>query len=383
MTATPTNVKATPTTSGAMISWTVLSTEGLQAFRVNWRPKAVPVLPWHSADLPASARSYSIAGLPAESIEGNVESFVHGATVNWVTTPLPAPVPPAPKQGMIVGVNGGSLLGVQEAHRLVGMGIGSERLEFYPGATTYSGTTLAQSKANGFKNQAVIIGNIPNDMLLRQAEPGPWVAHTLIQLEQLQGQGVAVAEIMNEPQFKGEQPGGVKDPATYATLCAQLLSAALMRGLTDVPLGVTLFGSFQEPNGKWVQFNWLTDMVKAQPGLPKLLTEAKGALVHHTYGKAGESIEQNLGTGALGETHAKAVSLGFPSDVYCTELGFQIGSPANYKTVATAQQQGTAIQEVLAKLKAFGYVKGAWPYAMRDGAWSLQPSALAAIASFA
>lgn len=381
MTAAPTNVKATPTTSGAMISWTVSSTEGLHAFRVNWRPKAVPVLPWASVDLPVSARSYSIAGLPAESIEGNVESFVHGATVNWVTTPLPALVPPAPKQGMILGVNGGSLLGVQEAQRLVGLGIASERLEFLPESTSWSGTSLGSSKANGFKDQAVIIGNVDDGTPLSAVSPPAWLSNALLQLEALQGRGVAVAEIMNEPQFKG----GVKNPAAYAALCAQLLAAALRRGLTDVPLGVTLFGSFQEPSGQWGQFNWLTDMVKAQPGLPKLLTEAKGALVHHTYGRAGEDIEENQGTKALEDEHAEAMRLGFPAATYVTECGMQYtpGGSKTWDTDPTEKGQAEAIQAVLADLRSLSYVKGVWPYAMRDGAWSLKHAALEAIAGFA
>ena len=280
--------------------------------------------------------------------------------------PKPKPEP----SSLIVGVNGGSLSGRQG--ELIGKGIRSERLEL---PTTFSQLTLAQSKANGFTNQTVIIGNVDDGTLLSNVNSVSWRANALEQARLCQqAGGVALLECINEPQFKG----GRKDPATYGAMyCA--LKRALREASITIPLGFTLFGNYQRSNGEWARMDWLKDAVKANPELPSLTD----CLVHHTYGKAGEDLEGNLGTQALEEEHQEAIALGFPSETYVTEMGFQIGSPPNYKTVGDETEQAAQIGAVMAKLKSLGYVKGIWPYAMTDGAWSLKPPALNVIASFA
>lgn len=361
---------ATPGIESVRLAWTPSTTEGLGGFLVHWREKGETA--WDTEELPASDRAFTIARVkPGVVVEWQVRALLAGTLTTGTATPIGTPATPS----VVIGVNGGSVHGAQYAAGLIQAGIKSERLE---------GTAkLVESAANGFTNQTVIVGNVPDGTPLSAVDRRSWLTMTIAELKTLAGwnasvpagRGVLLAEVMNEPQFKG----GHADPQTYAAMYVELKQAAITAGI-NIPLGFTIFGNYQRPNGQWAYLDWIGDAVTAQPALPKLTD----CLVHHTYGRVSEDIEENLGTKALEDEHARAIELGFPSVTYVTEMGFQwIAGQTNYKTEPTEAGQAAGIESVLTRLLELGYVRGIWPYAVLDGAWSLTPVALAAIESLA
>lgn len=366
------NLQATATAGieSIRLAWTPSTTEGLGGFLVHWREKGETA--WDTEELPASDRAFTIArATPGVVLEWQVRALLAGPLASGTATPAAK----VPISNCVIGVNGGSVHGAQYAKQLVLNGIRSERLE---------GTAkLSESYANGFTNQTVIVGNIPDATSLAAVDRRTWLTGTIAELKLLAawnastpvGRGILFAEVINEPQFKG----GHADPVTYAAMYVELKQAAITAGI-NIPLGFTIFGNYQRPNGQWAYLDWIGDAVTAQPALPKLTD----CLVHHTYGRVSEDIEENLGTKALEDEHARAIELGFPAATYVTEMGFQwIVGQTNYKTEPTEAGQAAGIASVITRLLELGYVKGIWPYAVLDGAWSFTTASLITVESFA
>lgn len=274
----------------------------------------------------------------------------------------------------IIGVNGGSTSGYSEKVR--SYGITSDRLAFAPESTSFEGRSISQSKALGFTNLAVQVGNINDSMPLSAVSVASNTASTLAQAKIAQAEGgVALLEFMNEPQFKG----GVKNPLKYAELYLSAKKALKAYGIT-IPLGFTIFGDYHKESG-WSQLasgaGWIGDVAKQFPELPKLVD----CTVHHTYGRVGENLEENLGTKALEDELAEAAKYGFPAAFYVTEMGCQIGTTKSYDIAISEKEQAEVVKSVMAKTIELGS-KGIWTYAVLDGAWSLKPEAYKAIASF-
>ena len=92
----PTGLKIAAGAGSLALSWGVSTTEGLEGFSVRWRPLGQV---WSApVQLPASARSYTISGLSAQSYEVKLRAIlsggVNGAFVTGVGTPLAEEEPP-------------------------------------------------------------------------------------------------------------------------------------------------------------------------------------------------------------------------------------------------------------------------------------------------
>jgi hypothetical protein len=88
----PTNLTLTPGVEKLMLSWGVNSTEGLGGFLGRWRAAATST--WSTAELPATARSYTITGLKSPtSYEVQVQALVVSGTASATGTPTAQPAP--------------------------------------------------------------------------------------------------------------------------------------------------------------------------------------------------------------------------------------------------------------------------------------------------
>jgi GH35 family endo-1,4-beta-xylanase len=289
------------------------------------------------------------------------------------------PPPPPPASKTIVGVNGASL----KAAQILGVGIKSERLTFAPYSLSFEGQggfTLAQSRANGFAHQIVTVGNIDDGSLLANVNQAVWLEWAMKQLRFLEENGVEVADVVNEYQFKG----GHCDPVSYSKLYVLLAKAKRAAGL-KIRLAYTILGSYQRADGSWSDIAKGTgpqvDATKANPELAALVD----CLLHHCYGRAAENIEGNHGTKALELDRADAVKCGMGGDVYVDECGMQYspGAARDYKNEPTEAGQATSIEGVLKAGASLSYVKGMWPYAVQDGHWAFTPAAITAIGAVA
>lgn len=87
----PENLRIIPRVEALVVRWSVSSTEGLQGFRVRWRPVGGT---WsRPVERPASARGYKISGLAVEPYEVRVRTILAegavGPAVSGEGTPLP------------------------------------------------------------------------------------------------------------------------------------------------------------------------------------------------------------------------------------------------------------------------------------------------------
>jgi Hypothetical glycosyl hydrolase family 15 len=86
----PTGLKVAAAISSLTLSWGVSTSEGLEGFRVRWRPVG---LAWSApVELPAGARRYTITGLSAQPYEVKVSTILvggqNGGSVTGGGTPL-------------------------------------------------------------------------------------------------------------------------------------------------------------------------------------------------------------------------------------------------------------------------------------------------------
>jgi alpha-tubulin suppressor-like RCC1 family protein len=277
------------------------------------------------------------------------------------TPPAPPapPTPPAPPAGgtqpnVIIGVSDGSGWGPLDARRFLEGGLTSERLE-----ASGSRSGLAESLANGFSNDTVIVGNTPDGQPLSAVNVPAWTASTLAQVTVGAGLGVTLFEVGNEMYLKGNG-GGNGEQATYAEMYVSLAQAVRAAGL-KVKLLFNSFGS-----------HWIAGAVSAQPSLKTLID----GFTNHPYGLARENREGKWGPGAMEAMHAEAVSLGVVNtDFYVTEFGVEDGiGPKPQVGSSGPAQQAERIRAVYEELIGTGYVRGIWYYQTHDdstGKWGL------------
>jgi len=319
-------------------------------------------------------------------------SEVADAVKAWAPKPAPEPKPeptPAPTpSGLLIGVNGGSGWGIEDAKKLLALGIASERIEL---GGPY--TTLAESVANGFRWNLVVVGNVDDSTPLSAVNVSSWVAQTVKEIQteilpvvQSTPDAVLAFECGNEMYAKSVHGWNINyaEPARYAEMYVALAAALKAAGIT-IPL---LPNSYGMVNNETV--NWLAAMVKAQPSI----LQAPG-LVSHPYGRAGEDWESDLGLGALEAQHAEAIRLGFANPAfYISESGFRI-VPGQEKgenvpnEAAQASQLKLYLEDLsrLAYARCYFYFKvhgeGAGnEWGLVSGAWTPRP-ALQVLASFA
>lgn len=300
---------------------------------------------------------------------------------------------PPQSRTVIIGVNGGSGWGPEDASKLIALGITSERQGFEPGSLTIEASApIAQSLANGFKRNAYIVGNINDNLPLTSAAlSSTWISSLVAQAKAaVAGGQAAVLELMNEPYLKGH---GVWEPVTYAKLYLAAKQALGIAGIT-VPLGFVMMGDYQRADKSWSQVpgggGWIGDAVAACPELKAQID----CLISHPYGKRGANSGNCWGPGAMEVQHAQAVALGIQrTDVYVTEVGLQYKpGVTDALTEPTEAAQAAAIDAVLGQLTLLPYVKGIWYYNVHDDGtgtfglvnspWTPRP-ALAVVAKYA
>jgi hypothetical protein len=186
-------------------------------------------------------------------------------------TPVPAPPQPTPTTSVIFGTNDGSgwnrAPGLP-ASEIIAAGMTSERLEGTGG--------LALSKACGFKDQVVIVGNTSSGSSLVSVNVTAHTAQVLREAEACAAAGVELLEFGNEMYLKGRSHNG--EGAAYAALFVSAWAAIKAKGLN-----VKLLANCDA-------VNWIASMTTAQL---KTIVEAGGFTIHPygdpswSYGLAG------------------------------------------------------------------------------------------------
>lgn len=370
----PTELRLTPGVESLSASWGVSSTSGLTGFRVRWR---TPTAVWSTpVELPASARSYKILSLSAQPYEVRVRAVgTPGLAGSSTATATPLSQqqkkeqPPPPPSGVIIGLTGGSGMGETVGNKLKALGFSSERIE--AGGT---GSTIAESHAQGWRDDTVLVGNTSDTQPLSTVNTASWVTSTLAQVKEAVADGDTLLEVGNEVETKGTHKGpkgewipGQAEPAKYAEMFMALSSAVTSAGL-KAQLLFSGGGDYERPNGTWSQIDagggWVADALKAQPGL----LSAIGGFAQHPYGRAHEDNGEHHGPRGMEDQHANDVALGFKNtNFYVTEYGVQYTpgqeGPSNAPTLALQAQR---IKEAFQEFLSLSYVKGIWCYEVHD-----------------
>jgi alpha-tubulin suppressor-like RCC1 family protein len=296
-------------------------------------------------------------------------------------TPPTPPTPPAPPTGtqsnVIIGLSDGSGWGPEDSRRFLQGGITSERL-----AAGGPSTTIAESLANGWRNDTVLVGNTPDGQPLSTVNIPEWTARALAEVKEEAAHGVTLLEVGNEMVLKGTKVNAngetihQSEPAKYAEMFMSLATAVDAAGIKGVKLLFSSDGDYQRPDKTWSQMccggGWVADALKAEP---ELLTRVDG-FISHPYGRAHTDTSEHGGPGGMEDQHANVVALGFEhTDYYLTEYGVQWTpgqeGPINAPTQAL---QAAWIKEAYEEFVALPYVRGIWYYQSHDdstGAWGL------------
>lgn len=309
-----------------------------------------------------------------------------------IPAPTPAPIPvPAPSK-IVIGANGASGWGPEDAKKLVALGFKGDRVEL---GGPY--TTMVDAAANGLHQTTVIVGNTDDATPLSAVPILIWVEKTVAEIRaevMPYASSVTLLECMNEPYLKGTRQEGSKwvpnthEPFIYAQMYLALKAALRNAGIM-LPLGWCTSADYKLPSGAWSQLDggagWNGDAIRQYP---ELLTEID-CIVAHPYGLAHADNGEHTGPGGMEDQHAQLVKFGVKNtDFYITEYGVQA---AGTSTDALAEQEANITAAYLQFTK-LPYVKGIWYYQVHDdgtGKWGLVTSpwtprpSLEAVASFA
>jgi alpha-tubulin suppressor-like RCC1 family protein len=286
------------------------------------------------------------------------------------TPPTPPPTPPTGTQPkVIIGLSDGSGWGPEDARRFIEGGITSERLE-----AGGSSTSIAESTANGFANDTVIVGNTPDSQPLSTINIPEWTVRALAEVKEQAAYGVTLLEVGNETVLKGTTYSAngetihQGEPAKYAEMFVSLSKAVEAAGIKGVKLLFSSVGDYQRPDKTWSQMccggGWVADAVKAEP---ELLTRVDG-FVSHPYGRAHTDTPEHGGPEGMEDQHADVVALGFEHpDYYLTEYGVQ-WTPGEEGAINAPTQalQAAWIKEAYEEFVALPYVRGIWYYQSHD-----------------
>ena len=259
------------------------------------------------------------------------------------------PVPPA--HGTIIGVNGATGWGPEIAGKILAAGIRSERLTFAPGSTAMENcATPAASKALGFSQQTVIIGNIEDGAPLSSINLATYLPTCLAQAQLAVAAGCTMLEHGNELYLKA----GLREPVRAAQVYVALRQYLREHGIT-LPLG---FGSFGGAN-------WLPAAAAGAPAVKEA-----DALVIHDYGKAGSLFwENSAGADAIKVQQAEAQRLGFvnANRWWITEAGIKFTpGVTDLDTEPTEAAQAAAIHAAYLEWTALPYVERIDYYQVHD-----------------
>jgi hypothetical protein len=314
MPVTPTNLKITPTVEGLDLSWSASSTEGLAGWLIHLRPKAAPVVPWTTEQLPAAARSYSATGLQVESYEVQVRGLTTGGLAQGVGTPEPKhvepPPPPAPDGALTVALDmggwGGSVFSKLKA----------------------AGITHARFSKTDFVEEARKLGVEPATVIfgtggtIGKINPQSYAAEVLKAVVDYR---LTAVEVLNEP-------GGSwfwSDPTNYTAYTALL--KATHEALAGT--GCKVLASYDGGQGGSVSFG---RGVKAAGGL----AYCDGVTMHPYGGRSGH------GKNSSGEGWREGIELAHAETglkVYVTEVGFPTHEATGDSALWTEAQQATNI----------------------------------------
>ena len=291
--------------------------------------------------------------------------------------PSPPPPPTGPQPNVIIGLSDGSGWGPSDSRRFLEGGISSERVE-----AGGQSAKIAESIADGWRNDTVIVGNTPDGQPLSTVNIPEWTARALAEVREAAAHGVTLLEVGNETVLKGTKVNAngetihQSEPAKYAEMFMSLANAVNAAGIKGVKLLFSSDGDYQRPDKTWSQMSrgggWVADALKAEPGL---ISRVDG-FVSHPYGRAHTTTPEHGGPGGMEDQHANVVALGFQhTDYYLTEYGVQWTpgqeGPINAPTQAL---QAAWIKEAYEEFVALPYVRGIWYYQSHDdgtGAWGL------------